>query len=289
MKYLILFFLLSLNSNLFAFDNDFKINDESTPFEFKVLFNSMKEVVQSEDDKFKLVALCTEINENFAFLPKQQMMLLIKTEVLKTTLEFKHSKVRKLEITSSLMDQLEKQFQQKKISLNSFSKWIWESIIAELKLKKQAALISELGFNPERFDGAKKNEAVRFQRYLNYLHPWIDKMESLDVTAFNKLSSEVGWKILTNLSDRGLLIKRFASTHSTNEKMVLINIPQKLKEFHPEDIKKIKATTAETLTEKSMKQKALAAEQIEEVMPSDLSTISDDVAQELEKKTETQP
>jgi len=287
MKILTLIFIFTLSC--FAFDEDFKINDESTPFEFKALFSTMKNSINSDGDKFKFIALCNEINENLAFLPKQQMMLLMKTEVLKTTLEFKHLKIRKLNITAGLINQLEKDFEIKKQSLSPFSKWIWDSILAELRLKKNAGLIADTIFIPERFDGAKKNEALRFQKYLNYLHPWIDKMEGLDPNTFNQLSLEVGWKILNHLSDRALLIKRYASSFSTNQKSVLINIPLKLKEFHPEDIKKIKKASSQTLTEKSNKQKALATEQVEEMMPNDLSTISDDVAQELEKKTEAQP
>jgi hypothetical protein len=115
-------------------------------------------------------------------------------------------------------------------------------------------------------------------------------MDSLDAAHFNKLSMEVSWSILERINDRSILFKRYASTASGATKTTIINIPQKLIDLKPEDIKKMQNDTLPlTLAEQSKKEKAEASIQIEKVTPLDMSSLSDDVSRELEKKTEETP
>ena len=184
-----------------------------------------------------------------------------------------------------LISRLEADYEGKKKYLNAFSRWIWQSVIAELNHRKKMGLISDISFNAGRFEGTKKTDALRFSRYLTYLFPWIDKMDSLDATAFNQLSKEVSWSILERINERSVLFKRYASTASGDTQTVIINIPQKLLDLHPEDIKNMQNDTLPlSLSDQSKVEKAKAAEEIDKVTPLDMSTMSDDLANELEKK-----
>jgi hypothetical protein len=188
-------------------------------------------------------------------------------------------------MTIPLISRIEEDFNKKQSLLNPFSQWIWRSIIAELKHRESMGLITNKSFNPNSFEGGKKLDANRFARYLNYILPWIDKMDSLSAAEFNNLSREVSWVILRRLNERSLLFKRFASTATTGTKVNIFNIPSKLLELHPEDIKRMQSDeTPLTLKEESEKEKLKAREQVQGVTPDDLSTLSDEVSKELEQK-----
>ena len=112
-------------------------------------------------------------------------------------------------------------------------------------------------------------------------------MDSLDASKFNLLSKEVSWAILERINDRSILFKRYASTATGDTQTTIINIPQKLLDLKPEDIKRMQNDKMPlTLSEQSKVEKTKAAEQIDKVTPLDMSSMSDDLAKELENKTE---
>lgn len=284
MKFSALIFLL-LSFNVLAFDKDFNSISDRVPHEFTLLFNSMKLEIKTPSEKLRMIALCKDLNDNIGFLKKEHIFMLMKTEVIKSTLEFKFNKVRQFDMNSLLLSRLEADYENKKKYLNGFSRWIWQSIIAELNHRKKMGLISDVSFSAARFEGSKKQDALRFQKYLTYLYPWIDKMDSLDAAAFNDLSKEVSWSILERINERSILFKRYASTAAGDTQTVIINIPQKLLDLHPEDIKNMQNDTLPlSLADQSKIEKAKATEQIDKVTPLDMSTMSDDLATELEKK-----
>lgn len=269
----------------FGFDKDFKTVNERVPLEFNYLFDSMKISIKSPADKLKLVGLCKDLDENLGFLKTEHIFLLLKSEVIKNVLEFKHQKVRTFDMTTTLLTRIEEDYSKKESLLNPFSQWIWRSIIAELKLRESMGLITNKSFNPNLFEGTKKLDALRFSRYLNYILPWVDKMDSLSAHEFNNLTKDVSWIILRRLNERSLLFKRFASTATTDSKITIFNIPAKLLELHPEDIKRMQSDEAPlTLKEESKKAKIEAQEQVQSVTPDDLSPLSDEVNKELEQK-----
>jgi hypothetical protein len=111
-------------------------------------------------------------------------------------------------------------------------------------------------------------------------------MDSLEASGFNKLSKEVSWLILERINERSLLFKRFASTATGDTKITIINIPQKLLDLKPEEIKQMQNDNIPlSLSEQSKKEKVQASEQIEKVTPLDMSSLSDDVSKELDKQT----
>lgn len=288
MKFSFLFFFVCYSA--FSFDKDFTTINDKVPLEFDLLFESMKLEIKSPSEKLRMVGLCKDLNVNLGNLKKEHIFMLMKSEVIKSTLEYKFSKVRQFDMNTLLISRLEEDFKGKKQFLNPFAKWIWQSILAELNYRKKMGLITSSSFNPTLFEGQKRTEALRFQRYLNYLHPWIDKMDSLDAAGFNKLAKEVSWTILERINDRSILFKRYAASATGETATVIINIPQKLIELHPEDIKKMQNDIQPlTLSEQSQKEKVKASEQMDKVTPLDMSTISDEVSQELDKKTEEAP
>lgn len=277
--------ILLISVPAFAFDKDFKTVNDRVPLEFNYLFDSMKLIIKSPNEKIQLVGICQDLDENLGFLQKEHIFLLMKSEVIKNVLEFKHKKVRSFDMTTFLVTRLEGDFEKKKAFLTPFAQWIWRSILAELKYRQSLGLITARSFNAGNFDGANKTEAARFARYLKYLYPWIDKMDSLTATEFNDLTKEVSWITLRRLNERSLLFKRFASTASTDTKVTIFNIPSKLLNVHPEDIKRAKdEAPTPSLKEQSEAEKTEATKQVQSATPDDLSPLSDEVSKELDKK-----
>ena len=82
-----------------------------------------------------------------------------------------------------------------------------------------------------------------------------------------------------------MLFKRYASTAETGTKIKIFNIPGKLLELHPEDIKRMQQdTTPLDLKEESEKEKSQARSEVQEVSLDDLSPLSEEVSKELEEK-----
>lgn len=282
--------VLIISLNAFSFDKDFTAINDRVPLEFNLLFESMKLGIKTPSEKLRMIGLCKDLNDNLGFLQKEHIFMLMKTEVIKSTLEYRFDKVRQFDMNTLLISRLEDDFNSKKSYLNSFSKWIWNSILAELNHRKKMGLITSASFNPGIFNGTKRLDALRFQRYLKYLYPWIDKMDSLDAAQFNLLSKEVSWSILERINDRSILFKRYASTATSDTQITIINIPQKLLDLKPADIKSMQNDTMPmTLSDQSKLEKVKATEQIDKVTPLDMSTMSDDLATELKNKTEEAP
>jgi hypothetical protein len=277
-------FLLSFSAQ--AFDKDFKTVNDRAPLEFTYLFESMKLMIKTPSEKIRMVGLCQDLDQNLGFLPKEQIFLLMKSEVIKNVMEYKFKNVRQFDVSALLIDRLEKELVTRQKYLTPFSLWIWRSVIAELKARQNQGLITDRSFSVSTFDGEKRKLAERFRRYLDYLLPWIDKMDSLDATQFNLLAKEVSWNILRRMNDRSLLFKRYSSTAVGDSRIVIFNIPERLTNLHPEDIKRMQIDDPSlTLKEQGEKEKTEATSTVESLAPTDMSTISDDISRELEKKT----
>lgn len=278
-----IFFLLIFPILSFSFDKDLKITSDKTPLEFDLLFDSMKLQSKTPADKIRLVGMAQELNKNLGFLPKEQIFLLMKSEVTKNFLEHKFSKVRQFDVTNLLIDRLEKNLIEKGKLLTPFSTWAFRSIIAELKTYQKEGLITDKSFNPDLFKGEKREKALRLKKYLTYLLPWIDRMDALPASDFNELSTEVGWEILDRLNSRSLLLRRYAAEGSAASGN-LINIPDRLTDLKPEQIKNLQNNNSDlSLKEKSVKEKNEASEEVKSATPDDLSPLSEDVSIEIDR------
>lgn len=287
MKKPLIALLLLLPLTVEAFNKDFKILSDKIPLEFSLLFDSLKLEIKSPREKIQLIGLVQELDQNLGFLKKEHIFLLMKSEVIKNVLEHKFSKVRQFDMTNLLVERLEEDFKNKKKYLNPFSEWIWRSILAELKQRQATGLITDKSFNPNQFTGSQRQEAQRFKRYLNYLLPWIDRMDSLNAAQFNALSKEVSWEILQKINQHSSLFKRFASTASGDSRVTLFNIPQELLNLHPQEIKQMRNNQLPmTLKEQSLRERNEAKEKVEKISPVDMSPVSDDVIREIESKAE---
>jgi len=287
-KILLLNFLLLIQSPAFGFDKDFKIESDRVPTEFGLLFESLKFEIKTDKEKFKMVGLIQEIGENLGILEKEHIFFLLKSEVIKNLLEFKFEKVRQFDVSTLLIERLEQDFSKKEKYLNPFSQWIWRSIIAELNYRRKSGFISNNSFNPSQFQGTKRAEALRLERYLKYIMPWIDKMDSLSASQFNQFSKEVSWLILERINDRSIFFKRYASTLVTDTKVRLFNIPQKLLDIHPEDFKKIQKgdSNEPDLQEKSQKAKSEAETSLEKINVDDMSPMAEEIIKTIDNASQ---
>ena len=278
-------FILLFSFSAMGFDKDFTAIGERVPLEFGLLFDSLKLEAKTPSEKLKMVALCKDLNTNLGSLKKEHIYFLMKSEVIKDTMEFKFAKTRQFDVTTLLIKRLDEGYAQKSKYLNKFSLWIWRSVLAELKLRQKSGIITERSFSARTFDGARLQEALRFEKYLNYLNPWIDRMDSYTAPEFNKLSKEVSWVILRRLNERSILFKRFAASAVGDTQVTLFNIPQRLLDLKPSQIKNIENDAPLSYQEQSQIEKDSATKTVDKVTPEDMSTISDGLAEELDKKT----
>jgi len=281
--------LLLFCVNAKAFNKDFKIEGDKIPTEFQLLFDSLKLEVKSDKEKFQMVGLIQEIGENLGLLEKEHIYFLLKSEIIKNILEYKFEKVRQIDITIQFIARIESDLKFKEKHLNPFSLWLWRSVIAELNIRKKSGLITNKSFSINHFDGANRLEAIKFEKYLKYLSPWLDKMQSLTPIQFNKLTAEASWLILERINDRSLFFKRFATTLVSSTKTRLFNIPQKLINIHPEELKKAQLENSIEdipLKEQSKIQKADAESTTNKITVDDMSPISDEVIKKIDSKTD---
>lgn len=275
-----------LSSKAFAFNKDFTVISDKTPYEFNIMFNSLRGQLKNVDDQMKLVGYSEDLNRNLGFLEKEHIFLLVKSEVIKSVLEYRFEKSSQFDITTALIEKLEKRFNDQERYLSEFSRWIWRSLIAELKHRQKLGLITQNSFNPELFSGEKKAQAVRFQRYLHYLVPWIDQMENLDHQRFNELSVKVSWEILRKLNDRSILFKNMSYAQGS-EATQIFNIPAKLQNLTPEKVKELKFLEEnKSLRERSQRERSEATDQINQIEPNDLSPLSDEISKKIEAEGE---
>lgn len=244
----------------------------------------MKILIKSDSEKKLFIDTCKELDRNLGSLSKENIFFLMKSEVIKNTLEYKHSKVRSFDITTSLISNLEEDLEKKQSALTPFSLWIWRSVIAELKLRESIGLISAKSFNVSNFNSEKRIQAQRFSKYLNYLIPWIDKMDNLNAENFNNLSKEVSWLILKRLNQRSILFQQIASTASTGIKYSIFNIPQNILQNLETDSEIPNEKSSRSLQEVSQKERFQAEQQIQNISADDLSPLSDELSKELEQK-----
>lgn len=269
----------------FGMSKDFRIVNDRLPHEFTLLFESLKAQVSSPHETRALVDLARELDENLGLLSKEHLYFLVKSEIIKNVLEHNHQKVRNFDVTVFLLERLQKDLNSKNQELNSFSLWIWRSILAELIHRKDMGLITERTFDPKRFKGNKQNSALRFKKYLKYLTPWVDKMDGLSAKEFNQYSTTVAWSILKKLNQRSLLFKRFASTATSSTRIAIFNIPTDLLENRDDKVSQpFKEEPTLTLKEESQKQKSQAIKEVQAASPDDLSPLSEEVSRELENK-----
>lgn len=279
--------LLLISTNLFGFSPDFKIINDRAPLEFNYLFESLKNSIKNENEKDRLIDISRKLDDSLGLLDKENIYFLMKVEVIKSVLEFKHKKFRNFNVTNSLIQTLENKLNENNNALTSFSIWIYRSIIAELKLRQNAGLITEVPFKEFAFKGVQKTEAMRFARYLNYLIPWIDKIDSLNADQFNSITYEISWTILERLLEKSRIFNQLSSSSSTNTRVSIFNIPTSFLTTvapSPTPESDLNSVTEMSLQERSEIEKSKAIEQIQNLSPDDLSPLSDELNKELNKR-----
>ena len=283
-KLLFSLFIVTSSMPALAFNKDFTIISDKIPYEFNIMFNSMKDQSKNINDQIKLIGYAEDLNRNLGFLEKEHIFLLMKAEVTKSVLEYRFEKTREFGISNNIILKLENKLNAQERYLTDFSKWIWRAIVAELKFRQKMGLISDTPFNPELFRDDKKAQAVRFKRYLHYLMPWIDQMDNLDHQGFNQLTQKVSWEILRKLNDRSLLFKNMSYAQAEVQTQ-LFNIPAKLQNLTPDKVKELQyLEESKSLKEESQENKTRAREKMDQLVPDDLSPLSDEISKKLESE-----
>ncbi len=278
--------ILALTSlQCLGFNKDFTTVNDRVPYEFKLMFESLKLEAKSKADQFKLVAMSQDLNTNLAPLQKNTIFFLMKSEIIKNVLEYKIPKSRPFAPNSANIQRLFAKWEQNQKTYNSFSRWIVQSILAEMKVAEADGLIlAGQDLRPGLFTGEKQIKTVRFLRFMKYAAAWCDQIESLNPDEFNKFAGTVSWVTLERINQRALLLKRYASSSQSDVTTMTFNIPGELLNVSPSEIKNLQDPPTPSLKEASEATRQEAKEQTEKLTPEDLSPISEDIQKKIDQQ-----
>ncbi len=284
-KFKILPILLLISFNSFGFNKDFTTVNDRVPYEFKLMFESLKEQSKNEADQFKLVAVSQDLNTNLSPLAKNTIFFLMKSEIIKNVLEYKIPKSRPFTATTGSVQSLLSKWDLNQKSYTSFSRWIIQSVLAELKQADADGLIlAGQVIKTQTLTGEKQTKAFRFLRFMKYASAWCDQIESLSPAEFNRLAASVSWTTMDRLNQRALLLKRYASTSQGDTTTVTFNIPSALLNISPSEIKSLQEGPTPTLKEASESSRQEAREQTQKIAPEDLSPLSEDIQKKIDQQ-----
>jgi hypothetical protein len=282
-KLIILTFTLLTSISALGFNKDFTTVNDRVPYEFKLMFESLKSDSKTKADQFKLVALAQDLNTNLAPLQKNTIFFLMKSEIIKNVLEYKIPKSRPFTPSQANVQRLFAKWEQNQKSYSSFSRWIIQSILAEMKqAEADGFILAGQDLRPQLFTGDKQAKTVRFLRFMKYASAWCDQIDSRSAGEFNQLASTVSWVTLDRLNQRALLLKRYASTSQSDTTTVTFNIPGELANYSPSEIKNLEEPPVPTLKEASEATRQEAEEQTQKLAPEDLSPLSEDIQKKID-------
>jgi hypothetical protein len=286
MKLFIIFLFLPTLS--FGFNKDFVVNDERVPYEFKLMFETLKINAQDYSSQAHLVSTSLELNNQLNKLGKEHLYFLLKSEIYKHTLQYNFTTKRLFKLTSFSLDRLREKLNKNSSQYSGFSKWIFQSLIADCKVYEDNGLVTNANLNPQTLNAEKYIQYQKLNRLLKYAGPWLEKIDTLSPNEFNSLSKEASLNVFEHLKIRGKLFKNLTQNALQADPIDLITVPDSVKSLISNDVPVTQAKnvspTAPTLEEKSEKESLKAQDQVDKIDTPDMSKISDDINKELEKK-----
>ena len=284
-KFLLPLILTTLSYSALGFNKDFTTVNDRVPYEFKLMFEAQKQESKSTDDQFRLVAISQDLNTNLGPLQKNTIFFLMKSEIIKNVLEYKIPKSRIFIPNRTNVQRVMTRWEQFQKSYNPFSRWIIQSLLAELKQADLDGLILQgQDLRPQLFTGEKQTKTIRFLRFMKYASSWLDQIDSLNPREFNQLSKNVAWTTMDRLNQRALLLKRYASTSQSDVTTVTFNIPESLSNLSPSEIKTLQEGPTPTLKEASEATRQEAKDQTQKMAPEDLSPLSEDIQKGIDQQ-----
>lgn len=206
-----------------AYNKDFKLVNDRAPHEFKVLFESMRNSLRDPVEEARLVAYCSRIDKGLAPLKRDQSMLLLKTEIYKTLLEWKFSK-SDYRVTNKSLDRIKTNLTNDAAIYTPFSKWVIETMMADLEGFRASGELDTAESVRNRSSGDEN--ARQITKILTYTREWLHKADTLTAQNFNELTQKASWMILQRVREKALLFQELSSkaVQVTEEKT--FNIPQ---------------------------------------------------------------
>lgn len=223
MRRLLFGLLISLNS--YAFHKDFALVNDRAPVEFKLLFESMKYTLKDMQDQIKLVVLCQHINKGLGPLSKEQSMFLLKSESYKSLLEWRHPPSQ-FQVGSHTIERLKKSLQANGTIYTPYSKWILESLIADLENFKEQGVLDLNNSQKASLKGEKAMQLQKLQKVLKYSRGWVEQADTLSAKDFNQLTENLAWRTLERVKERAAMFRRFSSRAIQDKNEMTFNIPE---------------------------------------------------------------
>jgi hypothetical protein len=223
MKSLHLIILVSLNT--FALHKDFAHVNDRAPVEFKLLFESMKNTLKDMQDQIKLVVLCQHINKGLGPLSTEQSMFLLKSESYKSLLEWRHPPSQ-FQVGTHTIERLKKSMEANSSIYTPYSKWILESLIADLENFKEQGVLDLNISQKSGLKGEKALQLQKLQKVLKYSRGWVEQADTLSAKDFNQLTENLAWRTLERVKERAVMFRRFSSRAIQDKNEMTFNIPE---------------------------------------------------------------
>jgi len=219
------FLIAFVSFQAFAFHKDFTLVNDRAPVEFKLMFESMKYSLKDAQDQIKLIVLSQHINKGLGPLSKEQSMFLLKSETYKSLLEWRHPPSQ-FQIGTHTIDRLKKSLEANRSIYTPYSKWIVESLIADLKNFKEQGILDLTNSQKSTLKGEKALQYQKMQRVFKYSRGWVEQADTLSAKDFNQLTEELAWRTFERVKERAAMFRRFSSRAIQDKEEMTFNIPE---------------------------------------------------------------
>lgn len=225
-----LIILISLFSFL-AFSQDDKLLAnlkliDSVSEELRIIVDHLNYNEVSKDHAREVLAACELINNDTINMDSINLLFLIKSEIYKGLLNNQHlSYEDSVQISEVIVKSIEDKFKKHEVSYSPFAKWIFNSIIEDLKPYRANDFLNRYQ-TVSRTNMKEMSMALGLQKALKYISPWIIAIESQTPESFNNTLTLISIDILKLISRKTYFFKEFSFRFSQKQREAIFEIPK---------------------------------------------------------------
>lgn len=199
---------------------------DSVSEELRIIVDHLNYNEVSKDHAREVLAACELINNDTINMDSINLLFLIKSEIYKGLLNNQHlSYEDSVQISEVIVKSIEDKFKKHEVSYSPFAKWIFNSIIEDLKPYRANDFLNRYQ-TVSRTNMKEMSMALSLQKALKYISPWIIAIESQTPESFNNTLTLISIDILKLISRKTYFFKEFSFKFSQKQREAIFEIPK---------------------------------------------------------------
>jgi hypothetical protein len=199
---------------------------DSVSEELRIIVDHLNYNEVSKDHAREVLAACELINNDTINMDSINLLFLIKSEIYKGLLNNQHlSYEDSVQISEVIVKSIEYKFKKHEVSYSPFAKWIFNSIIEDLKPYRANDFLNRYQ-TVSRTNMKEMSMALGLQKALKYISPWIIAIESQTPESFNNTLTLISIDILKLISRKTYFFKEFSFRFSQKQREAIFEIPK---------------------------------------------------------------